>query len=43
MQNGNDYDIIQKTEDCESAIGSKQLTFMYGDVADRRHVCLGGM
>ena len=40
MQNGNDYDIIQKTEDCESAIGSKQLTFMYGDVADRRHILI---
>lgn len=25
---------------CESAIGAKQLTFMYGDIADRRHVRL---
>ena len=27
-------------DSCESAIGAKQLTFMYGDVADRRHVRL---
>ena len=27
---------------CESAIGAKQLTFMYGDVADRRYVRLAG-
>ena len=27
---------------CESAIGARQLNFMYGDVADRRHVRLGG-
>ena len=26
---------------CGSAIGAEQLTFIYGDVADRRHVRLG--
>ena len=25
---------------CGSAIGAEQLTFIYGDVADRRHVRL---
>ena len=26
---------------CGSAIGAEQLTFIYGDVANRRHVRLG--
>ena len=26
---------------CGSAIGAEQLTFIYGDIADRRHVRLG--